>query len=110
MSECASRAARQVAPDGGAWPALSPRYKRRKDKRRPGLPMLKDDAPMLGDGLHYQVPPGVGVLYLGTSVRYGAAQHFGHGASCPATAGPVRGGRRRAGDHCRGSRARGWGG
>ncbi|MGE4367453.1 hypothetical protein [Thermomonas sp.] len=65
--------------------ALSPRHKRRKDKRRPGLPMLKDDGHMLDDGLPYPVPPGAGVLYLGTSVRYGAAQHFGYGASCPAT-------------------------
>ena len=79
LASTQARAARQVAPDGDAWPALSPRYKRRKDKLRPGLPMLKYDNHMLGDGLNYQVPPGQGVLLLGTSVRYGAAQHFGYG-------------------------------
>lgn len=78
-----ARGARQVTPSGEAWPALSPRYKRRKDKLRPGLPMLKYDNHMLGDGLNYQVPPGEGALYLGTSVRYGAAQHFGYGGIPP---------------------------
>ena len=83
MGSTAARAARQVTPAGEAWPALSPRYKRRKDKLRPGLPMLKYDNHMLGDGLSYQVPPGEGALYHGTSVRYGAAQHFGYGGIQP---------------------------
>lgn len=83
LASTQARAARQVAPDGDAWPALTPRYKRRKDKLRPGLPMLKFDNHMLGDRLSYQVTPGTGELRLGTNVRYGAAQHFGYGGILP---------------------------
>lgn len=71
------RAARQVSPDGTAWQALSPRYKRQKDKMRPGLPMLKFDNHMLGDRLSWQVE-GDHTLRVGTNAPYGAAQHFGH--------------------------------
>lgn len=78
-----TRAARQVTPDGQAWTPLSPRYRRRKDKLRPGVPMLKFDGHMIGDRLNYQVPPGQGELLHGTSARYGAAQHFGYGAIKP---------------------------
>jgi len=69
------RAARQISPEGSAWQALSPRYKARKDKERPGLPMLKYDNHMLGDRLSYQVEGGA--LLLGTSAPYGARMHFG---------------------------------
>lgn len=72
------RAARQVTPEGDAWDALSPRYKRRKDKRRPGVPLLKYDNHMLGDGFQFQVTAGAGELMVGTVRPYGAAQHFGY--------------------------------
>lgn len=70
------RAARQVSPDGTAWQALSPRYKRQKDRQRPGLPMLKFDNHMLGDRLSWQIERDA--LLVGTNAPYGAAQHFGH--------------------------------
>lgn len=69
------RGAREISPDGTAWQALSPRYKAQKDKRRPGLPMLKYDNHMLGDRLSYQVEGAA--LLLGTSAPYGARMHFG---------------------------------
>lgn len=69
------RAARQVSPEGTPWQALSPRYKRLKDRKRPGVPMLKFDFHMLGDRLSQQV---VGdTLFVGTSAKYGAIHHFG---------------------------------
>lgn len=76
LSSTRERAARQVGPDGTAWQALSPRYKRQKDKQRPGLPMLKFDNHMLGDRLSWQVDGNV--LLVGTNAPYGAEQHFGH--------------------------------
>jgi phage virion morphogenesis protein len=69
------RAAQQKAPDGTAWAPLSPRYKRLKDKKRPGLPMLRFDFHMLGDQLSQQVQGND--LVIGTSAPYGARQHFG---------------------------------
>ena len=69
------RAARQEDPSGGKWPALSPRYKKQKDKKRPGVPMLKFDFHMLGDQLSYQVDA-QGVL-IGTNAPYGAIHQFG---------------------------------
>lgn len=76
LSSTRERAARQVSPDGTAWQALSPRYKRQKDKQRPGLPMLKFDNHMLGDRLSWQVDGNV--LVVGSNAPYAAAQHFGH--------------------------------
>lgn len=76
-------AAEEVSPDGLAWPALSPRYARRKAKLRPGLPMLKFDNHMLGDRLSYQVDDAGGAVYIGTSAPQGATQHFGRGAIPP---------------------------
>ena len=77
LASTRARAARQVGPDGTAWRALSPRYKRQKDKQRPGLPMLKFDNHMLGDRFSWQVD-GDSTLLVGTNAPYGAAQHFGH--------------------------------
>ncbi|MHB1273624.1 MAG: phage virion morphogenesis protein [Rhodanobacter sp.] len=71
------RAMLQVAPDGAPWSPLSPRYARRKDKLRPGLPLLKFDNHMLGDQLVWQVE-GDSVL-IGTNAPYGARQQFGGG-------------------------------
>lgn len=71
------RAALQVAPDGTPWSPLSPRYKRRKDKLRPGVTMLMFDNHMLGDRLSWQVD-GDSVL-AGTNAPYGARQQFGGG-------------------------------
>lgn len=71
------RAALQMAPDGTPWDALTPRYQRRKDKMRPGLPLLKFDNHMLGDQLAWQID-GNSVL-VGTNAPYGARQQFGGG-------------------------------
>lgn len=71
------RAATETGPDGEAWPALSPRYARRKAKLRPGLPMLKFDNHMLGDQFTYQIEGDT--LFVGTMAPYGARQQFGGG-------------------------------
>ena len=75
------RAATETGPDGEEWPALSPRYARRKQKLRPGLPMLVFDRHMLGDRMAWQI---VGdTLLLGTSAPQGARQQFGGGGIPP---------------------------
>lgn len=73
------RAATETGPDGEAWPALSPRYERRKVKVKPGLPMLKFDNHMLGNMLDYQIGDD-GALYVGTNAPYGATHQFGRDA------------------------------
>lgn len=71
------RAATETGPNGEEWPALSPRYARRKQKLRPGLPLLVFDRHMLGDRLAWQI---VGdTLLVGTSAPQGARQQFGGG-------------------------------
>lgn len=76
------RAARQVAPDGSPWAPLSPSYKKYKDRKRPGVPMLKFDFHMLGDQLAHQV---VGdTLFVGTNAPYGAIHQFGGQINRPA--------------------------
>lgn len=75
------RAATESGPSGEEWPALSPRYARRKAKLRPGLPMLKFDNHMLGDQLSYQIEGDT--LFVGTSAPYGARQQFGGGGIPP---------------------------
>lgn len=75
------RAAREVSPDGVPWAALSPRYAKRKEKKRPGAQLLTYDHHMLGDRLAWQVAGGT--LYVGTSAKYGAIQQFG-GRGIPA--------------------------
>lgn len=72
------RAATESGPDGSAWPALSPRYAARKQKLRPGVPMLKFDNHMLGDMLSYQLADDQ-TLLIGTNAPYGATQQFGRG-------------------------------
>lgn len=76
------RGAKQIDPDGNKWRALSPAYKRWKDKKRPGVPILKFDFHMLGDQLSYQVDPN-GVL-IGTNAPYGARHQFGGTSTHPA--------------------------
>ncbi len=71
------RAAAQVSPDGAPWTPLTPRYAKRKEKKRPGAPLLKFDNHMLGDGLSFQIDHGV--LLVGTSAVYGATHQFGRG-------------------------------
>ena len=65
----------EVGPGGERWPALSPRYARKKAKQRPGKKMLHFDEHMLGDRLSYD--PGGDALRVGTSALYGAMQQFG---------------------------------
>lgn len=69
------RAAAQVSPEGTRWAALSPRYARRKERKRPGTPILKFDNHMLGDQLSKQIESDT--LYVGTNAPYGAIMHFG---------------------------------
>lgn len=69
------RAARQVAPDGTAWQPLSPRYKRAKERKRPGVPMLKYDFHMLGDRFFSQVEGRD--LLVGSTAPQAAIMHFG---------------------------------
>lgn len=76
MRSTRERAEQQVDPDGHRWRALSPAYKRAKNKKRPGLPILKFDFHMLGDQLSYHLDGND--LVLGTNAPYGAAHQFGH--------------------------------
>lgn len=69
------RAAKQVDPNGVPWQPLSKPYKKWKDKKRPGVPILKFDFHMLGDQLSYQVHDDV--LLVGTNAPYGASHQFG---------------------------------
>lgn len=69
------RAATETSPAGEKWAALSPRYKRFKDKKRPGLPILRFDFHMIGDQFTFQV--GDGELQVGTNAKYGAIHQFG---------------------------------
>lgn len=64
----------ETSPDGEPWAALSPRYKRRKDRVRPGVRKLVFDNFMHGT-LRYQVDRAE--LLFGTDRPYGATQHFG---------------------------------
>lgn len=76
------RAAQQKAPDGTPWAPLSPRYKRFKDKKRPGVPKLKFDFHMLGDQFSQQVAGDT--LLVGTNAKYGAIHQFGGDIDRPA--------------------------
>lgn len=69
------RAAAQVSPDGAPWTPLTPRYAKLKATKRPGVPLLKFDNHMLGDGLSHQIDGNA--LLVGTSVVYGATHQFG---------------------------------
>lgn len=69
------RADRQVSPDGNAWAALSPRYRRFKDRKRPGRKILRFDNHLLGDQFTYQVAGNE--LQVGTNAKYGAIHQFG---------------------------------
>lgn len=66
----------QVSPDGIPWAPLSPRYKNRKAKERPGAKLLVFDNLLRGT-LRYQ--PSADQLLFGTDRPYGARQHFGDG-------------------------------
>ena len=70
------RQEREVSPDGSAWRALSPAYKRYKQKKRPGVKILKFDFHMMGDQFSFQVA--ADALYVGTNAPYGAVHQFGH--------------------------------
>lgn len=76
------RAALQQAPDGTPWAALSPGYKRYKDRKRPGVPILKFDFHMLGDQFAQQVSGDT--LLVGTNAKYGAIHQFGGSIDRPA--------------------------
>jgi phage virion morphogenesis protein len=76
------RGAQQKAPDGTPWAPLSPRYKRFKDRKRPGVPKLKFDFHMLGDQFSQQVAGDT--LLVGTNAKYGAIHQFGGDIDRPA--------------------------
>ena len=67
-----ARFAGQSAPDGTPWPALSPRYQRRKRKNADKILMLDG---YLKNLLRYQVDGGE--LLFGSDRPYAAIQHFG---------------------------------
>ena len=67
------RAAREESPGGTPWIDLSPKYKARKAKLRPGVPKLKFDGHLLGDMLSWQLDGDRAVL-VGTNAIYGALQ------------------------------------
>lgn len=75
MRSTRERAAREEDPSGRKWAPLSPAYKRWKEKKRAGVPILKFDFHMLGDQFAYQVDQ-QGLL-IGTNASYGAAHQFG---------------------------------
>lgn len=75
MRSTRERGRREIDPDGQKWRALSKPYKRRKDKKRPGVPILKFDFHMQGDQLSHQVDGDA--LFLGTHAPYGAVHQFG---------------------------------
>jgi len=66
----------QASPDGVPWAPLSPKYQKRKDRLRPGAPILVYDNLLRGT-LRYQVVDGT--LLFGTDRPYGASQQFGRG-------------------------------
>lgn len=70
------RAAQELSPDGQHWRALEPSYRRWKEKKRPGVPILKFDNHMLGDQLSWQLDGDAAVL-VGTNAVYGAIHQFG---------------------------------
>jgi phage gpG-like protein len=71
------RAVQERAPDGTPWVPLSPRYARRKERLRPGRPMLVFDNFMLGARLSYDPEPTY--VDIGTSAVQGASMQFGRG-------------------------------
>ncbi|ULU26601.1 phage virion morphogenesis protein [Dyella terrae] len=71
----------KASPDGVPWASLSPRYARRKEKARPGAPLLVYDNLLRGT-LRYQVQGNE--LAFGTDRPYGAIQQFGGSISIAA--------------------------
>lgn len=66
----------QVSPEGIPWAPLSPRYKARKAKERPGAKLLVFDNLLRGT-LRYQ--PSATDVVFGTDRPYGARMQFGDG-------------------------------
>lgn len=81
MISTRARAAKKVSPDGTAWAALSPRYAAWKEKKRPGVPILRFDNHMIGDQLANQVEGDT--LLVGTNAPYGAIHQFGGDIQIP---------------------------
>ena len=71
----------QVSPDGTPFAPLSERYRRYKEKKRPGVPILRFDFHMQGDQLSHQVAGDT--LYVGTNAIYGATHQFGRTIELP---------------------------
>jgi phage virion morphogenesis protein len=69
------RAKLQISPDGVPWSPLSPRYARRKQRKKPGVPILKFEGRMLEHQLTYQVTGRE--LAIGTMAKYGATHQLG---------------------------------
>ncbi|HHA2757638.1 phage virion morphogenesis protein [Stenotrophomonas maltophilia] len=77
------RGKQQVDPSGRKWRALSPSYKRYKQRKRPGRPILEFDFHMLGDMASWQLDGSDAVL-VGTNAPYGAIHQGGGTISRPA--------------------------
>lgn len=71
----------EVSPEGVKWAALSPRYKKRKDRARPGAKTLVYDN-FLKNQLRYQVAQGE--LLFGSDREYAAIHQFGGEIQIPA--------------------------
>lgn len=68
------RFATEAGPDGTPWPALSPRYARRKARKHPGKGMLIADS-VLHDTIVWQVHGST--LEVGTNTPYGRTHQLG---------------------------------
>ena len=71
----------EVSPDGVPWAPLSPRYKKQKDRKRPGVKKLVYDNFLKGT-LRYQVQSGE--LLFGSNREYAAIHQFGGDINIPA--------------------------
>lgn len=83
LSSTRRRGKQQVAPSGRKWRALSPSYKRYKQRKRPGRPILEFDFHMLGDMASWQLD-GTEAILVGTNAPYGAIHQGGGTISRPA--------------------------
>jgi len=78
LNSTKARAAAGVDPDGQTWLELSPAYARRKQRLKPGRPILTFEGEMLDTRLAYDLDGDDFVF--GTASVYGATHQWGRGA------------------------------